>query len=451
MNRIASRLLILLPALLVAATVGVWAWQTFGTKRVGPAPPQAEVRTHTVGGITFEAEYQVALGEYGLTTGADSIGIRRGTELLDYEDDALFVNGVGYPALKPGDTVRWNRDGAVLVNGTPREPHPHQPRPLEMPGTDLRWELKSAAQSGRDTLSVDWSRSGRVLVSASGDGGVRVWDVDRREVRLTILHEPPKAGGFGAWGVRAAISPDGQTIASANPYAADVILWDAASGKKLATLSGPPGNVRAVRFLTDGWLLEARGESLLARQLIGDRAKTVDLGKIHDHFPPPFALSGDGKTLVVNDGTKVTVSRVTIGPAGVALSLTGAVVEKLSGDSVVALSHDGSLLAVFDGDTRLTVHDAATGARKHRLRWRGDGRAMQIGAMGFFPDGKTLAVGDVSSLRLYDLDSGRERGGIATPWVRSLAISVDGRTLAAGLRYTPGVRVWDIAALHEGK
>ena len=67
--------------------------------------------------------------------------------------------------------------------------------------------------------------------------------------------------------------------------------------------------------------------------------------------------------------------------------------------------------------------------------------------MAFEPDGKTLAVGGSDSIRFYDVPSGRERSWVASPWVRSLAYSTDGRTLTAGLRYLPGLQLWDTADL----
>jgi WD40 repeat protein len=236
-------------------------------------------------------------------------------------------------------------------------------------------------------------------------------------------------------------------------HAPDLTLWDAATGNKIATLATPPGKVRDVRFLTDEWLLEVRGETLLARHLAGDRSKVVELGKAAaDPFESPFALSGDGKTLAANDGTKATVSRVTIAPTGVTLTPTGAAVEKLSGDAVLALSHDGGLLAVFTGGPRvnrlLTVYDAATGAVRHHLRWRADPEGPNPAtALCFLPDGQTLAVAEPKSVRLYDLASGRERGFVPVGWPRALAASPDGKTLAAATRYESGLRLWDIAAL----
>jgi hypothetical protein len=451
MRRLLPRLLLLIPALLIAATLGVWIWRTF-TEKPQPALPQPiETATRTILGIQFEIEYQLREGA-SLSTfgGEDAIGFRRGDDLLDYEDGVLVLNGIGFPTVKPGDVVRWNLEGPLLYNGVPQQPHPHQPRQLDRPGRDLAWEPRvGVSPSPRDTLSVDWSHTGRLLAAACGDGLVRVWDSDRPEPRVNLTPDQPKKGRQ-AWGLFTAVSPDGKTVASCNMYSPDVVLWDAATGVKIATLSEPAGNVRALRFLTDGWLLEVRGGTLLARKLAGDRSRVVDLGKTHDNFPVPFAVSVDGKMLVRNDGEKATSYRVDAGPDSVTLTAAGVVAERQAMNPVMAVSADGAQLALFNGDNRLAIYDTATGAVKQRLRWRGRGaEAIQITAMCFFPDGKTLAVGEVESLRLYDLDSGRERGWVVAPWVRALAISGDGRTLAAGLRQVSGVRLWEIAGLRE--
>jgi hypothetical protein len=56
-------------------------------------------------------------------------------------------------------------------------------------------------------------------------------------------------------------------------------------------------------------------------------------------------------------------------------------------------------------------------------------------------------VGDLDRIRFYDLDTRRERAWIATPWVRGLAISGDGKSLAACFRTDANLRVWDVAGL----
>ncbi|MDB5313140.1 MAG: hypothetical protein JWO38_7342 [Gemmataceae bacterium] len=436
MPRALTQLVVLVPALLVLAAVGAWAYRTFGPHPPDPVAAPPELATHTVAGVRFEVEHRP--GEYTAVSADESVAFTRGGDLLDYEDGVITVNGIGFPGPKPGDLVRWNLDGPLLINGEPQAPHPLQPRQLPVPGGRPSWDHRGGARP-RDTLGVDWSRTGRVLVTASGDGAARVWDPDKPEVRATLVPDPPKAGGRDGWGLRAAVSPDGKTVAAASIHADDVTLWDVATKARLATLSAPAGKVTAVAFAGDGQLLEARGGTLYRRELSGDRSKVEEIGKVHTQLNPPFAVSADGSMLAANDGSKVTVSSSS-GPRST--------VGKVTDAACLGLSADGELLALYDGTSRLALYDARTGAVKQRLRWRADQRGpIPVGAMAFSPDGKTLVVGEEGSVRLYDVASGRERGWVKTPAVRALAYSVDGRTLAAGLRTTPGVQLWEMSDL----
>jgi WD40 repeat protein len=451
MRRVPRPVLILLPVLLAG---GVWAWLTSGKKAepaLGPAP-QLRVHTQTLAGVRFEAEHQGGEPDEIWSFGTDqAIRFTRGGDLLEYQGGWLVIKGIEFPSPRRGDVVRWKRDGSLLINGVAQQPLP-QPRALGKSATALGWDQRGLL--GADTLSLHWARTSRLLAAASGDGFVRVWDVERGKVKATLFHEPPK--GRRSWGVRTAIAPDGKTVASANMYAPDVILWDVAIGKKVATLSTPAVNVRDVRFLSDDWLLEYRGERLLARHLAGDRSRVIELCKLYQSTDYLYAIpiSSDGKTLVRYDGKHATVYRVVIQPDGVKLEPTGAIIEVGGWITVTAVSHDGNLLAVYNGhggpNRLLAVYDAATGAVKYRLRFRSTGVINQVNSMCFFPDGKTLAVGGwLGSIRLYDLESRRERGWITAPRLRGLAISGDGKLLAAAFREEASLRVWGVAGLQQ--
>lgn len=445
MPRLVRYLVVLVPTVLVLATLGLWANRMFGPKPADPGPPPPEVTTATVAGVTFEIEHHP--GGYTPSTTDDSLTVLRGAELLEFTGGYVAVNDIGFPDVKAGDLVRWNLSGPLLVNGVPQEPHPLQARPIDAAGTDLHWTPRPSSYP-RDTLSVAWAGASRQLVAAHGDGAVRVWDADRGEVLRTFEPTPPKDGGRG-WGYRAAVSPDGKTVAACNLNGDEVTLWDVASGNKTATFTEPKGKVTAVGFARLGWF-EARGDRLYARTIpdgVNDHGVS-ELGTIHTQFAPPFTATTDGSILARNDGTKVSVGDVIWMARGVRVD-PRVTIENVSRSGCLALSADGKLLAVFNGENRLTLHDTATGKQLHRLRWRAEDRTkpIQINALAFSPDGRTLAVGDISSVRLYDVSTGRERGGLASGWVRALAYSADGKTLAAGLRHLPGLRLWPTADL----
>jgi hypothetical protein len=120
--------LILLPVLLVLAAAGVWAWQTFGKNAepvLGPAPPEVRVRIDTRAGVKFEVEYLVGAVDEGTGFGEDeAIRYTRGANDLDYDDGRLVLSGIEFPSPRPGDLVRWNRDGSLLINGVMQQPLP---------------------------------------------------------------------------------------------------------------------------------------------------------------------------------------------------------------------------------------------------------------------------------------------------------------------------------------
>ncbi|MBX9580011.1 MAG: hypothetical protein K2X87_06845 [Gemmataceae bacterium] len=446
MPRLTSRLFLVIPLALISLAVGVWVRQLFAPPPPPPGPPPVELATFTgPGGVRFEVEHRP--NEYTSHSTADSVWFRRGPDTLDYEDDVLTVNGTGLPSPKAGDVVRWNLDGPLLINGRPQQPHPLQPRLLGSPGIALWWDIRGPSPAPRDTPSVGWSRAGRVLVTANGDGGIRVWDGDPPRVKTVITPEPPK-DGKGGWGFRAAVSPDGKRVAAANWLGGRVTLWNADTGKEAGPVPGPAGKTNGLAFASDDWLLVSQGGELTARRLAGDGSKVAAVGSVHGGFVTPFAVSADGTTAAANDGKAVAVYRLTIGPGGLAATRSGSPIGPVTEGGCVALSADGALVAVFDGTAKLALYDAATGSVRQRLRWRVTAPgAVRVAALAFAPDGKTLAAGDDTSVRLYDVASGRERGWVASGAVRALGYSADGATLAAGLEHAPGVRLWPTADL----
>ncbi len=437
MPRVVKLSIILIPAVLVLSTLGVWAYHNLGRKPVEP-PIELVVKTVSVAGITFELEHELLENvNISTTAGPDSIRFRRRDDIFDFDIGLVTINEIGMPDVKAGDVIRWNLSGPLLVNGQAVEPHPLQARPIDAKNLDARWTPLPSSYP-RDTLSVAWAGTSRVLVVAHGDGAVRAWDVDKAEVLKTMIPDPPKESR-GNFGLRAAVSPNGKMIAVASTLGEEVTLWDLATGNKTATFNEPKGKVTALLFASDTGLWEARDGVLYSRDIGKSPSTAVERHKAHAEFSAPFAKAGgsyawcDGKALTLQTGNAPMVKHT---------------IEPVTSSAVFNFSTDGQLLAVFDGDSRLAIYDSQTGTVQRRLRWRGKlGTANSINALAFSPDAKTLAVGDNDSVRLYDVATGRERGGLSCPWVWALAYSADGRTLATGLRYQPGLRLWETAEL----
>jgi WD40 repeat protein len=409
--------------------------------RIWPPPDPNEqilVANITVAAIDFALERKGHLAAYSSVKGDASFRAESGPNVVSYQDGILFVNQVDYDTLRPHDRVRVAVAGDVLVNGRPRAPHPIQPRRIAPPAMVLTGHTA-------DTWSVAWTRAGLTLGSGSRDRTARVWDVEQRQEVRTLPH------GQEVWSV--ALSPDGRRLATAGRFDT-VTLWDGTTGGQVAVLPGPKGPVGGLAFLTEDWLAVARGEKLYAHHLAGDRTKTELLTSATASPFRPFAASADGRTLVYCDGRRARVFRVTI-DADRCKAGPVAAVDCSFPDSRLALSRDGSLLALVNGYASLGVYDTATGARKVSMHWRADpGIATQISTLAFDPDARTLAVGDMGTVRLYDVSSGRERVWFVavadqTRWVRCLAFSPNGELLAGALGEGPGpyLKLWEVKTL----
>ncbi|MBN9523111.1 WD40 repeat domain-containing protein, partial [bacterium] len=206
----------------------------------------------------------------------------------------------------------------------------------------------------------------------------------------------------------------------------------------------PAGKVTDLRFLSDQVLLEARGGTLYARDLGGDRSKVTKLAAVHAEVPAAFAV-GSG-VVATNDGKRITLSRLT--HPGTTPTPLG-VVEGVTDEIVITLTPDGTLLALADGTGKLAFHETSTGKIARKLWWRKrpDGSVPTVGALAFLADEKTLVVGCADGLRLYDVETGRERGWVGTHSLRSLAVSGDGAFLAASAERGSAVYLWPVASL----
>lgn len=388
-----SGLLLLVPALLVGGVVAVTVSRLFQVPDVGSTAPDASVQTESLGGVRFEFEHRPGSGSFEVARMADALSVRRGEDRFEFTHRIPFVNATAFPSPEAGETVRWNLDGPLLVGGRPVEPHRFQPRQLDAAPTELMWDIKNPSDAPRDSLSADWSLIRRVLVTAHGDGVIRVWDVEKRTVRTEIT-PPAPTDGRKRWGLVAAVSPDGKMIAAANVQASAITLWEADSGKLVATLDDKPTPVTALRFAVDGHLIETRAGVASTRDMRGDRSKYLEVGRAEPDTRAVFPGSGSLLTAVVDAGGALTLDEAGV-PAG-------------------------------------------------RLMWRS---AAPATALVFFRDRKTLAVGGADGLRLYDVETRRERGWVKTLSIRSLAVSGDGAFLAAAMEHGPAVLLWRIADL----
>jgi WD40 repeat protein/beta-lactamase regulating signal transducer with metallopeptidase domain len=351
---------------------------------------------------------------------------------------------VSFPALPAAVTcVRFSPDGRTLAAATGEGP-------AKSAGTVALWTV--AGWKSRGTLrghtlgveSVAFSPDGRTIATAGTDGLIRLWDAKTLAARNSLKYDACLSVAF---------SPDGRTLASAHrapaPRRADVVLWDAETGRQVGLLKGGRcGAVLEVAFSPDGRSLASTGTDRTVKlwNLTTGRRRARETLKGELDVVRSIAYSPDGKTLAVADGNGNAAGTVTLWDVA-----TRRVKAVLEGHQLCVLtvlfSPDGTTLVTGGADRTVRIWNVATGEPKYVISLDGPAK------LAFSPDGKLLAsAGEDEAVALWEVETGEEvgrlRGFRGLAW--SVAFSPDGKLLAAAGGDFEGkprgeVKVWDVA------
>ena len=257
---------------------------------------------------------------------------------------------------------------------------------LDFPGGQ---SLGRAFGLGGRIGAVEFASDGRTLIGGSGDGTVRLWDLNKRQ----IVRVTPK--GHSRAIIDAGLSQD---------------------GRLLATL----GQDQLIRL----WHLGNTYPAATVRQVSGKKAKGV-------------AFSDDGRHLAAGDDT----GAVQVWELG---RYTDPIV--LAGHEhqvwAVAFAPGASLIASADRAGHLRLWDAVTGA----LRWSVSADQEAIWSLGFTPDGRQLMTASDSRVGLWDVETGASRRIMAHEGgsITRATLSPDGGLVAVASA-DGKVRLYDMA------
>jgi WD40 repeat protein len=334
-----------------------------------------------------------------------------------------------------------------------------------------------------------FSPDGRLLVSASEDHQVIVWDfMSRQRLKTLTDHTGPI--------LTVAFSPDGRWFATGSDDKS-VIVWDAARLEKMFVLREHQAPVRAIAFSSDGRLMVSASYSAIiwetgswkkAREvpfevtygnlvfLAGNRWLADSLGRIWDVSTGELVRHSDAihgnwtaispdhrhRVTIASNGTVkfvdprqqklLSIQRahddhgrsVTFSPDGKliataaervllwdAATLTRIV--PLEYESIVwsvDFSPDGKSLVSTHGDGAILVWDAANRERVANLREHSGG----VRAVAFSPDGKRVAsASDDQSVVVWNVESGQKEAVLVGHHTRVTAVtfSPDNQWLAS--------------------
>jgi WD40 repeat protein len=261
--------------------------------------------------------------------------------------------------------VRWadiTPDGATVVTGEYR-----LLKPTEAAAVSVVVVRDGATGAARHEMNAGpqglhggaLSPDGKIFVSTCwSEHGLRVWDTGTGQQKGTL--EGHRSGPTAV-----VFRPDGKVLASTG-YDSTVRLWDMATGQNLKTLEGHQKGCYAIALSADGKLLASGGFDHTAR--VWDAATGQLLAALeHDRSVLSLAFSPDGKTLA-----------------------TGS-----TGWDDVQWKY---------APTRIRLWDLAD----NRPRITLPEQPVQVFALIFTPDGKTLITGDRNgAITLWDVASAR--------------------------------------------
>jgi WD40 repeat protein/serine/threonine protein kinase len=185
-------------------------------------------------------------------------------------------------------------DGRYLVTG-------HLNGAVQVWDARTGQEVGTLGTHGRELRGVAFSRDGRHLASASGDGKVKLWNATRLDKKY--LDEKPEPRHtlqalVPGPSVNIAFSPDGKRLATGGEENT-VKIWDVQTGNDLRTLEGHNGDVYTVAFSPDdeGRWIASGSEDSTVRIWDSRTGKLIHTFRGHTGLVSSLAFSPDGQKL----------------------------------------------------------------------------------------------------------------------------------------------------------
>ncbi|HQR36640.1 MAG TPA: protein kinase [Blastocatellia bacterium] len=294
------------------------------------------------------------------------------------------------------------------------------------------WEIANMEQLG-DLLEQSRPLPGEE--DLRGFEWYHLWRLAHRHGERYSLPHPSDV-----WAV--AYSPDGQRIASA---CADnkLRVWEAATGRLLATINGHTGNIWAVAFSPDSQRIATASGDRTAKLWDAATGRELVTFNGHTNQVTSLAFAPDGKTLAT--GSRDTTLKLWDVGSGRELLTTPS---NAGWVNAVAFLPDGRLLATGHAKPpNLKLWDVATGRELHAF----NELASAVSSVAFVPDGKNLVVGYRNRLaQLFEVSSGKLLATFKghAGEIRAIAFSPDGKMLATGSADRT-VKLWRAATGEE--
>jgi|WetSurMetagenome_2_1015567.scaffolds.fasta_scaffold00014_91 WD40 repeat protein len=352
-----------------------------------------------------------------------------------------------------------------------------------------------------DVISINFSPSGKLILTGSSDRTARLWDTDGKCIQVFSGHIlPVLATAFSPdentflttssdltaklWDLggnciltlkghkmavnSAAFSPDGNFLLTGSDDST-AILWDH-KGTVVQKFSGHSGGVRVVAFSPDGETILTGSNDQTAR-LWDLKGNTLQSFEGHTGIVKCVSFSHDGKFILTGSGDKT--ARL--------WDMNGNTIQVFKGHleavNSIYFSHDGKNILTFSAEGISRLWDISECIYKNfsghnnivfKALFSPDGKAIMTlsadqtirlwdldgnsqppikqvsNSIDFSPDGKTILTGFVTA-QLLDHEGKPIKAFVGQKGVYSVAFSPDGKTIATG---SPDgtTRLWNIEA-----
>ena len=262
--------------------------------------------------------------------------------------------------------------------------------------------------------AVAFSPDGKRLAVAGGPSGrygeIKIWDLTAPAPKLISTIQGHRDSILAI-----AFSPDGATIASAS-YDKLIKIWSVADGKVITTLREHSDAVYAVAFMPGGTqLLSAAGDRTVK---IWDVSTGKRLFTVSDSLDAVYAAAvhPSGRWFAAAGADRMIRTWAWNGDPSSAGGNTATLQASTfaHGESVLRLAYspDGAILASAGADRVIKLWDAATLKEKQAFEAQPD----WVMGLALSADGKLLAAGRYDgTLGLYGLDGGRSGEQFVVP------------------------------------
>lgn len=295
--------------------------------------------------------------------------------------------------------------------------------------------------TGDDVHAVAFSPDGKNIAGGNLYGGGWLWDAATGKRIATFSSDDDSNQAV-------AFSPDGKTLATAG-LGDKLVLRDAATGAVTRRLNAPVDAIRSLAFSPDGTHLVAGGNVTPAgagheictvwRLPDGERVRSLPVPNPDNSEIRSVAFHKDGGHIVIGgenvDGSEGT-GNYSSGCRIWDLSTGGlATIYSAETTNAVAASPDGTLFALA------TEHGCVL-LRHGNIDQPTTLTMDKTDSLAFSPDGRTLASGGTGGVRLWNIDAGRHIATVSDQRPSTMAFSPDGKTLVSGGWYVDNEGCW---------